>query len=273
VAQELTWDKKKRNCRITTIRARVLWIPAKLRGCSQPSLAFTDDGWYVIKWQQNPQHRRILINEVAAAEILSLLGIATAPWAMLYVDQKNISGNPNARIQLRNGSISPEPGWHFGSKVPVNPATTAIYESLPSLQLRRVRNLHHLVAALAFDYWVDNKDSRQLIFYRGDDRRFALQLIDNGSAFGFDGADWSLSDRSQVNGPQWMKDLCGKESSRLWFRYAIDAIQAITESDLHGALRSVPHEWMGTDRIRLDLVAKELLRRGRRLPEIIRSDS
>ena len=59
-----------------------------------------------------------------------------------------------------------EPGWHFGSRYPGDPARTAVYDFLPDALLRQVANLEDFRAILVFDKWVGNADGRQSVFYR-----------------------------------------------------------------------------------------------------------
>jgi hypothetical protein len=40
-----------------------------MQGGSQSALVDTEQGFYVVKWRENPQHRRILINEVVCSEL------------------------------------------------------------------------------------------------------------------------------------------------------------------------------------------------------------
>ena len=47
---------------------------------------------------------------------------------------------------------------------------------------------------LVWDIWVDNKDGRQAVFFRAGGK-FAAEMIDNGMAFGFDGAAWTMRDQ------------------------------------------------------------------------------
>jgi hypothetical protein len=44
----------------------------KMRGGAQAHLLEADDGhWYVVKFRNNPQHRRILVNERLSATLLA----------------------------------------------------------------------------------------------------------------------------------------------------------------------------------------------------------
>lgn len=50
----------------------------KMRGGAQAHLMEADDGrFYIVKFQNNPQHRRILVNEMIAGVFLKYLQIST----------------------------------------------------------------------------------------------------------------------------------------------------------------------------------------------------
>ena len=58
----------------------------KMRGGAQSHLIEGDDGcFYVVKFVNNPQHRRILINELVSSVFLKYLQISTPDVAMIAV--------------------------------------------------------------------------------------------------------------------------------------------------------------------------------------------
>ena len=61
----------------------------KMRGGSQAQLLEAADGHhYVVKFQNNPQHRRILINEWISAAFLSYLGLSCPAVAMVRITEE-----------------------------------------------------------------------------------------------------------------------------------------------------------------------------------------
>jgi len=54
-----------------------------MRGGAQAHLLEADDGkWYVVKFRNNPQHRRVLVNEALCATLLRYLRIAAPQTAL-----------------------------------------------------------------------------------------------------------------------------------------------------------------------------------------------
>src|ERR1043166_5849762 len=123
----------------------------KMRGGAQSHLLEADDGhWYVVKFRNNPQHRRILVNELLAASFLEYLKIASPETALVHVDQEFLTANPELHLQLGTRRIEIEPGWHFGSRYPGDPDRTAVYDFLPDALLPSVPNLEAFRAILVF---------------------------------------------------------------------------------------------------------------------------
>src|SRR5271166_3368357 len=88
----------------------------KMRGGAQAHLLECDDGhFYVVKFRNNPQHRRILINEWIASALLSYLDISTPPTTIVGLSAECLLANPGICIQLGSRRQPVEAGWHFGS--------------------------------------------------------------------------------------------------------------------------------------------------------------
>src|SRR5215467_1955793 len=144
----------------------------KMRGGAQAHLLEADDGhWYVVKFRNNPQHRRILVNELIAAAFLDYLRIAAPETALIEVNAAFLAANPDVHLSMGTRRVAIEPGWHFGSRYPGDPARIAVYDFLPDALLPSVVNLEDFRAILVFDKWVGNADGRQSVFYRAMVRR------------------------------------------------------------------------------------------------------
>jgi len=178
----------------------------KMRGGAQAHLLEADDGdYYIVKFQNNPQHRRILVNEFVAAEILSHLQIACPGHQIIRLSPEFIAGNPEVHLQTGTRRRAIEPGWHFGSRHPGNPELMSVYDFIPDSLLNQVANAEQFLAVLAFDRWVANADGRQSIFFRAQLKDwlarpgipprklgFVALMIDHG--FAFNGPHWDFPD-------------------------------------------------------------------------------
>src|SRR5215470_12705695 len=89
----------------------------KMRGGAQAHLLEADDGnWYVVKFRNNPQHHRILVNELLASTMLDYLKVAVPPSVPVELTAEFLSANSEIHISLGTQRIPVESGWHFGSQ-------------------------------------------------------------------------------------------------------------------------------------------------------------
>jgi len=66
-----------------------------MRGGAQSHLIrYTDGHYYVVKFQNNPQHRRILVNELLGTRLASRFGLPTAPVEVIEVSAELIRLTP-----------------------------------------------------------------------------------------------------------------------------------------------------------------------------------
>src|SRR5947199_144958 len=106
----------------------------KMRGGAQAHLVEADDRrWYVVKFRNNPQHRRVLVNEALSAELLSYLKISAPETALIHVTREFLQANPECCLQLGARRVEIEAGWQFGSRFPGDPATLAVYDCVLGL--------------------------------------------------------------------------------------------------------------------------------------------
>src|SRR5207244_12948190 len=72
----------------------------KMRGGAQAHLLEADDGrWYVVKFRNNPQHRRVLVNESLSACFLEYLRIAAPETAIIHVTEQFLAAHPEIHLQ------------------------------------------------------------------------------------------------------------------------------------------------------------------------------
>ena len=72
-----------------------------MRGGAQAHLIEADDGrFYIVKFRNNPQHRRILVNEWIASAFLDYLNIAAPRTAIVRLSAEFLDANPDVHLQL-----------------------------------------------------------------------------------------------------------------------------------------------------------------------------
>jgi hypothetical protein len=138
----------------------------RMRGGAQSHLMRCSDGnYYVVKFQNNPQHRRILVNELLGTRLASRLGLPTAPVEVVEVGAELIRLTPELCIELPRSRTPCASGLQFGSRYPGDPRQLALHDFLPDEKLREVENLHDFAGMLVFDKWVCNTNGRQTVFF------------------------------------------------------------------------------------------------------------
>jgi hypothetical protein len=248
----------------------------KMRGGAQSHLLEADDGnFYVVKFQNNPQHRRILVNELVSSVFLHYLQISTAKTAILRVEEAFVREHPELAITLGTRTIPVEPGWHFGSLHPGDPARTAVYDFVPDALLSQVKNLADFLAILVFDKWVSNADGRQSVFFRArledwagasGKLGFVALMIDHG--FAFNGPNWNFVD-TPLMGLYPRRLVYEQVRSLADFQPTLDHVLYFPEEIFDSAFKQIPPEWIQGEEDEFEGLLEKLLARRRLVPELI----
>jgi hypothetical protein len=252
----------------------------KMRGGAQAHLLETEDGdHYVVKFSNNPQHRRILINEWIACAFLRYLQIHVPDTALIEVTPQFIESNPDLYFSLGARREPILPGLHFGSKLAVSPDRVAIFDFLPDKLLGKVENRNEFLGILAFDKWVGNADSRQAVFFRARAKSwtplkgdaparvgFFAQMIDHG--FAFNGPHWSFED-SPLQGLYFSTSVYDEVRSLASFQPWLDMVGSFPIGVVDSAWKEIPRAWLGDDEEALERLLETLLKRRALVPKLI----
>src|ERR1700691_6171718 len=77
----------------------------RMRGGAQSHLMLASDGnLYVVKFSNNPQHVRVLANELLATRLGAAVGLAVPPSEVIEVSGWLIRNTPEPSIELRHGA-------------------------------------------------------------------------------------------------------------------------------------------------------------------------
>jgi len=246
----------------------------RMRGGAQSHLFEADDGhWYVVKFRNNPQHRRILVNETLASALLGYLKIAIPETALIRIPPELTAASPEISITLGTRTVPVEAGWHFGSRYPGDPARTAVYDFLPDALLAKVANLDDFRAILVFDKWVANADGRQGVFYRArvrdggaETRAFVVRMIDHG--FAFNGPDWDFPE-SAVQGLYPRRVVYESVRSLADFEPWLLLVENFPEEAIDEAWKRIPAEWLEGDEEDLERLLERLFERRKRVGALL----
>lgn len=250
----------------------------KMRGGAQAHLIEADDGqFYVVKLRENPQHRRVLINESVSAVFLRYLELSAPEVVIVSVSPEFLAANPEVGIRLASQVVPASPGWHFGSRYPGDPGTIAVYDFVPDALLLGVVNLRDFLGILAFDKWAGNADGRQCVFFRSRIHEwsaarteshpgFLAWMIDHG--FAFNGPYWDFPD-SPLQGLYHRPLVYEQVRSLRDFEPWLERISNFPLEVMDEAYRRVPLQWLNGDLDTLEALLENLLRRRKRVPELI----
>jgi hypothetical protein len=222
----------------------------RMRGGAQAHLMRCDDGgYYIVKFRNNPQHLRVLANE--------MLGVGRTPCSA---------------------------GKQFGSQFPGNPARMTVHDFLPDEQLGGVRNLPDFLGIFVFDKWTCNTNGRQAIFFREPEDRtgqasdqspyvapyaapYVAMMIDHG--FCFNAGEWDFPDaplRGLYARHRVYQSVAGMDAFEPW----LDRLEKrITEAALGEEAGHIPPEWYGDNWDALERLLERLYARRKRVRELI----
>jgi len=256
----------------------------RMRGGAQSHLMRCSDGhYYVVKFQNNPQHKRILVNELLGTRLARRLGLPTPQVAVVEVSEELIRWTEELRIELPRSRVPCVAGRQFASRYPGDPRYVAAFDFLPDEQLRRVKNLYHFAGMLVFDKWTCNTNGRQTLFFRSreaeeqnvrdtgaganDAEPYATVMIDQG--FCFNAGEWNFPDaplRGLYARNRVYEGVTGMESFEPWLKHLENAS---SDQALREILDEIPPEWYDDDYDRLANLVEQLRKRRTRVPDLI----
>lgn len=252
----------------------------KMRGGAQAHLIQGEDGhFYVVKFVNNPQHRRILINEWLACAFLRYLQIHVPDTAVMELTQHFITANPDLYITLGNRREPVAPGLHFASRMAVHPERVATFDFLPDNLLHKVENRSDFLGIFVFDKWVGNADSRQAVFFRARAKSwtplkgetpgrlgFFAQMIDHG--FAFNGATWQFND-SPLQGVYFRTSIYDEVRSMDSFQPWLSMVENFPLEVMDSAWKEIPGSWLDSDDDPLQELLEALVKRRGRVSGLI----
>jgi hypothetical protein len=241
-----------------------------MRGGAQGHLMFADDGhFYVVKFQNNPQHVRVLANELLATRIAERVGLPVPVTEVMEVSAWLIENTHELRMRSGGNSFLCHAGHALASRFVIDPLEGQIFDYLPESALERVRNLNAFAGMLALDKWTCNTNGRQAVFWKKSrERLYTATFIDQG--YCFNAGEWSFPDsplRGVYPRNQVYAGVRGWESFEPW----LSRIESIDPQALWQIAEIVPPEWYGSASDDLEKLLEELLGRCSRVRELIES--
>lgn len=239
----------------------------RLRGGSQSHLLRASDGaFYVTKFQNNPQHIRVLANEMLATRLGLALGLPMPRVEVIDVSDWLVEHTPEMRIQLGNGEIPCQSGKQLASLYVGTEGCGLTVDYLPRELLAGVCNLRDFAQVLVLDKWTCNADGRQAIFSRmtARSRRYRATFVDQG--YCFNAGEWTFPDfplRGVYGNNSVYEVVTGWEA----FEPTLSRAEGMDGDAIWRCAEDIPEEWYEGDRDGL----KQLLEKLSKRRQIIRS--
>jgi hypothetical protein len=239
----------------------------RMRGGAQSQLMRCSDAHrYVIKFQNNPQGRRVLVNELLGTLLARLLDLPTAIPAVVHVCDELINVTSELCIELPKSRMPLQPGPQFGSRYVFHPRIHAAVDCLPDALVSQVQNLRDFAGMLVFDKWTCNTDGRQVLFPRNG-LKYKVVMIDQG--FCFNAGEWNFPDaplRGRYTRTCVYDGIHGIDDFEPWLN------KLETQIDEHAiweCAAGIPPEWYGSDTVALSRLLDTLNRRRTRVRELL----
>jgi hypothetical protein len=232
-----------------------------LRGGSQSQLLRASDGrCYVTKFQNNPQHVRVLANEMLATRLGALLGLPVPSVASIEVCAWLIEHTDELRVDIAGLRTAFKAGLHLGSAYVADPIEGQLFDYLPEGLLQQVTNLEDFARVIVLDKWTCNADGRQAVFSRQATRRakYRATFIDQG--YCFNAGEWDFPD-SPLRGVYARN--CVYNHVRGWdaFEPALTCAEEMDIDQIWGVAAEVPAEWYEFDTAGLNRLIERLYSR------------
>lgn len=240
----------------------------RMRGGAQGQLMLGADGHvYVVKFQNNPQHVRVLANELLATRLAVAAGL-TAPHAELVeVSPWLIENTPELEIHVGGRRERCAAGLQFGSRFVGGLMPGQVVDYLPEEELHELRNVGEFAGILALDKWTGNANGRQAVFTRKPrERKYRAVFIDYG--YCFHAGDWTFEDvplRGVYYRNVVYRDVTGWDSFEPW----LSRMETMDEAVVWAAANEVPPEWYGGDMAEMEMLVERLLERRGKIRELI----
>jgi hypothetical protein len=240
----------------------------RMRGGAQGHLMLGADGnAYVVKFQNNPQHLRVLVNELMATKLAAAIGLTAPACDVVEVTEWLVENTADLDVDFGSRRERCRAGHCFGSRLVGGLMPGHLADYLPEEQLSEVRNLEEFAGVLALDKWTCNTNGRQAVFSRKQrEKKYTATFIDYG--YCFNAGEWVFRD-SPLRGVYARNTVyigvTGWENFEPW----LSRIEELKPETIWAIAETVPPEWYDGDVSGFEGLVEQLLKRRSRVRELI----
>jgi hypothetical protein len=238
-----------------------------MRGGAQAQLMRASDGSYqVVKFQDNPQHPRVLANELFASRLGQWLGLPIPDVETIEVSSWLIQHTPELRVETASSSRPFRSGLHLASNY-AGDIESAVLDYLPESLFPKLLNRSDFPKALVLDKWTSNADGRQAVFIQMPRRAgYVAKFIDQG--YCFNAGEWSFPDLA-LHGVSYQNHVYQGVTSWASFEPTLTAAEEMDKNDLWNCAAEIPTEWCGPDSNALPRLVEDLYARRIKIRDLI----
>lgn len=215
----------------------VHYLGSHSEGYTRPQLFELSDGnKYLVKFKNNPQGTRVLVNDWVAGKLALLLGLPVAPFALVYFSKSHFNQFP----ELYKYGF--KPGHQFASYLLKN--CTGLWEPRNSGE---IANLSVLPGVIVFDYWVNNydRDTGNALLEKVSENTCYLHLIDHGLCFPI--GSWTKKNSQKVyvsildqDVHTWAVTRIDNPKDLLKFT---EKVLSLPSEQIYKVINSIPEDW------------------------------
>ena len=241
----------------------------RMRGGAQSQLMLGADGaLWVVKFQNNPQHRRVLANELIATRLAEAVGLPVPVCDVVEVSAWLAEHSPEMMIDRGRGERERcAAGLAFGSRYAGGLMPGQVVDYLPEEAMLGLRNLEEFAGMLVVDKWAGNCNGRQAVYVRRPrERRYRAVFIDQG--FCFNVGAWTFPDtplRGVFQRDVVYATVTGWENFEPW----LSRCETMRPETLWSIAEAVPPEWYDGDVGGMERLMEEMLLRRGKLRDLI----
>lgn len=226
-----------------------------------------DGNAYVVKFQNNPQHLRVLVNELIATRLAAVIGLTAPACDVVEVTEWLVENTAELELDFGSRRERCRAGHCFGSRLVGGLMPGHLLDYLPEDQLNETRNLEEFAGVLALDKWTCNTNGRQAVFTRKQrERKYTATFIDYG--YCFNAGEWVFRDsplRGVYARNAVYRGVRGWDDFEPW----LTRIETVKPEIVWGIAETVPPEWYEGDASAIEALVEQLLRRRSGVRELI----
>lgn len=214
----------------------------RMRGGSQAHLIrASDNNFYIVKFQNNPQHIRVLVSEFLGSRLGVLLGLPMPEVRVIDVSEWLITNTPELRIESVGLPLPCAAGLQVASRYACDIWQDQVFDYMPESMFRRLKNPEDFPRVLAFDKWVGNCDGRQAVFVKShEDRLYRAVFIDQGHCFNC--GEWTFPDLD-LHGVYHRNHVYQNVTGWDSFEPTLSRLEQLNISELWTIASEIPKDW------------------------------